>query len=371
MKILVTGAKGFVGKNLIAELNNRGYRDIYQFDRETDVNLLDEYCKNCDFVFHLAGANRPKNEGEFQETNRGFTEMLVEALQQCENHCPITFASSTQAILDNSYGESKLAGEKVLRTHADETGCDVIIYRFSNIFGKWNRPNYNGVVATFCYNISRGIPIRVEDESKVLDLLYIDDVVEELINAMEGHGHRTNDGFGYVPISHRITLGEVVTLLYSFKEGRATLGIPCMTEGSFEKKLYSTYLSYLPTDSFSYPLTMHEDLRGSFTEIFRTQDRGQFSVNVSRVGITKGNHWHHTKVEKYLVVHGKALIQLRRIDSDEIIEYHLCGEKMEVLDIPPGYVHRVINEGTQDLVTFMWSNECFDKDKPDTYYQVV
>ena len=368
MKILVTGAKGFIGKNLIAELQSYNYHDILEFDRETKTELLDTYCKECDFVYHLAGVNRPNNQKEFMEGNFGFTSELLGMLKKHHNACPIVISSSIQAALDNPYGKSKKAGEQLLRAYAQETGAYIFIYRFPNVFGKWCKPNYNSVVATFCYNIAHNLPIQVNDNSTIMRLVYIDDVVEELIQALQGKANKKEDGYCYVDIVHTITLGEIADLIYFFRESRNTKQIPDMTEGSFSKKLYSTYLSYLPQDEFSYSLNMNEDERGSFTEIIRTVDRGQFSVNISKPGIVKGNHWHHSKNEKFVVVSGKALIQLRQKDSNEIIEYYVSGEKMVVVDIPPGYTHTIINVGDTDLVTFMWCNECFDPRRTDTHF---
>lgn len=369
MKILVTGAKGFIGKNLIAQLKNKEYTDIYEYDIDTDPNLLDSYCKEADFVFHLAGVNRPKETSEFMEGNFGFTSTLLDTLKKYNNNCPIMISSSIQAKLDNPYGQSKKAGEDLIFAYGKETGAEVLVYRFPNVFGKWCRPNYNSAVATFCNNIANDLPIQVNDESYVMNLVYIDDVVEELINAVESNA--TMEGaFCEVPIVHTITLGEIAKLLYSFKESRQNITVANMSD-AFAKKLYSTYLSYLPKDKFSYPLTMHSDNRGSFTEFIRTPDRGQVSVNVSKPGITKGNHWHHTKNEKFLVVSGKGVIRFRRIDSDEIIEYFVSSDKMEVVDIPTGYTHNIENLGDTDMVTVMWVNECFDPEKPDTYYLEV
>lgn len=369
MKILVTGAKGFIGKNLIAELKNQKYNDVLEFDMDIESSLLDVYTKDCDFVFHLAGVNRPQNQEEFMEGNFGFTSDLLDSLKRNHNKATIMISSSIQAALDNSYGQSKKAGEDLLFSYGKETGATVLIYRFPNVFGKWCKPNYNSAVATFCNNIAHDLPIQINDPSVVMNLVYIDDVVEELIKALSGNENRNGD-FCEVPVNHTITLGEIVELLKSFKESRNTLNVPNMSN-VFEKKLYSTYLSYLPTDQFSYPLKMNVDNRGSFTEIIRTVDRGQFSVNISKPGITKGNHWHHTKNEKFLVVSGKGLIRFRKIDSDEIIDYDVCGEKMEVVDIPTGYTHNIINVGETDLVTFMWANEAFNPEKPDTYFLEV
>ena len=369
LKILVTGSKGFIGKNLIAELRNQGYTDIYCFDRNTDEKLLDEYAKDCDFIFHLAGVNRPENEKEFMEGNFEFTSKLLDLLKEHNNTCPIMISSSIQAQLDNPYGKSKKAGEDLLFAYGQETGAKVLVYRFPNVFGKWCRPNYNSVIATFCHNIARDLPIKVNNREAVLNLVYIDDVVEELINALEGRETK-NGAFCTVPVVHTITLGKIADLIYSFKQSREERSIPDMSD-SFTKKLYSTYLSYLPEDQFSYDLKMNMDARGSFTEFIRTPDRGQVSVNISKPGITKGNHWHHTKNEKFLVVSGKGVIRFRRIDSDEVIEYFVSGDKLEVVDIPTGYTHNIENLGDTDMVTIMWANEPFDPDKPDTYFLEV
>jgi len=367
MKILVTGAKGFVGTNLIAELKNRKYTDILEYDINTA--LLDTYCKEADFVFHLAGVNRPVDQSEFMEGNFRFTSTLLDTLKKYSNSCPLIVSSSTQATLDNPYGKSKKAGEDLIYEYAKETGAKVLIYRFPNVFGKWCRPDYNSAVATFCNNIANDSPIAVNDRSVVMNLVYIDDVVEELINALNGEENSIGD-FCEVPAVHTITLGEIVDIIYSFKRSREELSIPDMSD-EFTKKLYSTYLSYLPKDQFSYPLKMNVDNRGSFTEFLKTPDRGQVSVNISKPGITKGNHWHHTKNEKFLVVSGKGLIRFRKIDSDEIIEYAVDGDKLQVVDIPPGYTHSIVNVGDSELVTIMWVNECFDPEKPDTYYLEV
>ena len=382
MKILVTGAKGFIGKNLIATLNNiRTGKDksfglsddmtIYEYDMDSNPLLLDAYCADCDFVFHLAGVNRPKEQSEFMEGNFGFTSVLLERLKQQKNTCPIMISSSIQAALNNSYGKSKKAGEELIFAYGKENNAEVYVYRFPNVFGKWCKPNYNSAIATFCNNIAGGLPIQVNDPSVVMKLVYIDDVVAELVENLKGRSHKDEDGYAYVPTVYTIPLGEIVDMLYSFKKSREDRSIPDMTENSLSKKLYATYLSYLPTDQFSYPLNMNVDERGSFTEILRTVDRGQFSVNISKPGITKGEHWHHTKNEKFVVVSGKGLIQFRKIDSEEVISYHVSGEKIEVIDIPTGYTHNIINEGDTDLVTFMWCSECFDPQKPDTYFLKV
>ena len=381
MKVLVTGARGFVGKNLIAQLNNiKDGKDqtvaisteleIFEFDIDSDENLLDKYCAECDFVFNLAGVNRPENQDEFMKGNFGFASKLLDTLKKHNNKCPIMISSSTQATLDNPYGKSKKAGEDLIFDYADQTGAQALIYRFPNVFGKWCKPNYNSAVATFCNNIANGLPITVNDRSTVMNLVYIDDVVGELVNAMLGKANKLEDGFCYVDVVHKTTLGEIVDLLNSFKNSRKDLTVPKLDD-SFTKKLYSTYLSYLPEDNFSYPLKMNIDDRGSFTEFIRTEDRGQFSVNISKSGITKGNHWHHTKNEKFLVVSGKGVIRFRKIDDDNIIEYFVSGEKLEVVDIPVGYTHNIENLGNADMVTLMWCNECFDSKRPDTFFLEV
>lgn len=389
MNILVTGAKGFIGRNLIETLHNiRTGKDkscsldtditVFEYDIDTDPALLDPYCKNADFVFNLAGVNRPQDPKEFMEGNFGFASILLDTLKKYNNKCPVMIASSIHAALNNPYGESKKAGEDLMFVYGRETGSSVYVYRFSNVFGKWCRPNYNSAIATFCHNIAHDLPIKVNDSSVNMTLVYIDDVIEELIRALKGCPTINEDGFCYVPVEHKITLGEIVEHIYSFKESRETKQVPDMTEGGVVKKLYATYLSYLPEHSFCYPLKMNIDDRGSFTEILRTPDRGQFSVNISKPGITKGEHWHHTKNEKFLVVSGKGLIQFRKVGTDPttgenypVLDYHVSGEKMEVVDIPTGYTHNIINEGDTDLITFMWCNECFNPDKPDTYYLKV
>jgi len=369
MNILVTGAKGFIGKNLIVELKNRGYKDIFEFDIDTDKYLLDTYTRECEFVFHLAGVNRPKNEEEFMKGNYGFTSELLELLKKHKNSSPILITSSIQAAKDNPYGRSKKAGEDLIFAYGKEANVKVLVYRLPNVFGKWCRPNYNSAVATFCHNIAHDLPITVNDPNVVMNLVYIDDVVEEFIRALNGKENRVGE-FCEVPTVHTITLGEIVELIYSFKKSREERSIPNMND-EFTKKLYSTYLSYLPKDKFNYELKMNIDNRGSFTEFIRTIDRGQISVNISKPGITKGNHWHHTKNEKFLVVSGKGVIRFRKIDSDEVIEYYVSGEKLEVVDIPPGYTHNIENLGDTDMVTIMWANEPFNPEKPDTYYLEV
>lgn len=369
MKILVTGSKGFIGKNLIAELKNRKYNDIFEFDRDTDIALLEQYCKEANFVYHLAGVNRPKEQSEFMEGNFGFTSNLLNTLKRYNNSCPVMISSSIQAELNNPYGKSKKAGEELLFNYSKETGAKVLVYRFSNVFGKWCKPNYNSAVATFCHNAAHDLPIQVNDPNVVMNLIYIDDLVNELINALKGNENKKQE-FCEVSIAYTITLGEIVNLINSFKNSREERSIPDMAD-VFTKKLYSTYLSYLPVDKFSYDLKMNIDQRGSFTEFIKTPDRGQISVNISKPGITKGNHWHHTKNEKFLVVSGKGVIRFRKIDSDEVLEYHVSGDKMEVVDIPIGYTHNIENMGDTDMVTIMWANESFDPEKPDTYFLEV
>lgn len=382
MNILVTGARGFVGKNLVAQLHNiqdgkaKNYAisgqeiKVFEYDIDSDPAELDVYCKSVDFVFNLAGVNRPKDPEEFMTGNFGFASLLLDTLKKHKNSCPVMISSSIQAELDNPYGESKRAGENLLFEYSKETGAKVLVYRFPNLFGKWCRPNYNSAVATFCNNIANDLPIKVNDPSVVMHLVYIDDVVDELINALGGNEHRRGD-FCYVPVEHTITLGEIVDLIYSFKDMPENLSVPDFGK-PFTKKLYSTYLSYLPKAKFSYPLKMNVDGRGSFTEIIRTADRGQFSVNISKPGITKGQHWHNTKNEKFVVVSGHGLIQLRKIGTDEVINFEVSGDKIEVVEMIPGYTHNIINlSDTDDLVTFMWCNECFDPNRPDTYFEPV
>lgn len=369
MKILITGAKGFIGKNLVAELKNRDYSDIFEYDIDTDLKTLDKYCSEADFIFHLAGVNRPKEESEFMEGNFGFTSTLLNTLRKHNNLCPVMISSSTQAEFDNPYGESKKAGEELIFEYGKETGANTLVYRFPNVFGKWCNPNYNSAVATFCHNIANDISITVNDPSVVMNLVYIDDVLEELINALEGKENRAGD-YCKVPLVHTLTLGEIADLIRSFRSSREERSIPDMADG-FTKKLYSTYLSYLPEDKFSYDLKMNVDDRGSFTEFLKIPDRGQVSVNISKPGITKGNHWHHTKNEKFLVVSGRGVIRFRKVDSEKIIEYFVSGDKLEVVDIPTGYTHNIENLGYIDMVTIMWANEQFDLEKPDTYFLEV
>lgn len=399
MKILVTGSSGFVGRNLCAALKNirdgkdrthpaLGITDIFEYDIDTDSALLDGYCKQADFVFNLAGVNRPVNTEEFMQGNRDFPQMLIELLKKHGNTCPVMLASSVQATLEGryaegEYGKSKLAGENLFFEYSEESGAKILVYRFPNLFGKWCRPNYNSAVATFCNNIANDLPITVNNPATELELLYIDDLVDEMLCALEGREHRCNfdgvnavicDGGKYcaAPVTHKVTLGEITDALYEFHAQPATLLMPEIPENSFKKKLYSTYLSYLPKEKISFPLKMNVDNRGSFTELLRTAGCGQFSVNISKPGITKGEHWHNTKWEFFIVVSGKGLIQMRKIGSDEVLNFEVSGEKIEAIHMLPGYTHNIINlSDTQDLVTVMWANECFNPDKPDTFFEKV
>ncbi len=398
MKVLITGAKGFVGRNLVASLENiRDGKDrtrdiavdeIYEYDIDTEPSLLDEYCRDCDFVFNLAGVNRPKNDEEFMEGNFGFASILLDTLKRYNNTCPIMLSSSIQATMmgryaGSEYGKSKLAGEKLFLDYADETGAKVLIYRFPNLFGKWCRPNYNSAVATFCHNIANDLPVQVNDRSTELELLYIDDLVDEMIDALSGHEHHCefdgmdavgdeNGRYCHVPTTHKATLGEIVDLLHSFRDQPSTLIIPEIPNNSLAKKLYSTYLSYLPKEKTIFPLKMNIDERGSFTELLKTDKCGQFSVNISKPGITKGQHWHHSKWEFFIVVSGHGLIQERKIGTDEIIEFEVSGKKIEAVHMLPGYTHNIINlSDTEDLVTVMWANESFDPNHPDTFFEEV
>lgn len=398
MKILVTGAKGFVGKNLVANLFNiRDGKDrtrsilideIYEYDIDTDPQQLDEFCQNADFVFHLAGVNRPQNQEEFMTGNFGFSSVLLDTLKKYGNTCPVMLSSSIQAALlgrfaGSEYGKSKLAGEELFFRYGKECGAKVLVYRFPNLFGKWCRPNYNSAVATFCNNIANDLPIQVNDRNTELELLYIDDLVDAMLDALEGKEQRceykgldpevSEQGrYCYVPVTHKVTLGEIVDLLETFKQQPQTLLMPKISDGSFAKKLYSTYLSYLPKDKVIFPLKMNVDDRGSFTELLKTAAHGQISVNVSKPGITKGQHWHNTKWEFFIVVAGHGLIQQRKIGSDEVIEFEVSGEKIEAVHMLPGYTHNIVNLSEEDdLVTVMWANELFDPKKPDTYFEEV
>ena len=432
MKILVTGAKGFVGKNLCAQLNNikdgkcvipgltqsvipgltqsvipgsdrvsNPIEAVYEYDIDSTVEDLDKYCSDCDFVFNLAGVNRPQTPEEFMQGNFGFASLLLDTLKKHGNTCPVMISSSIQATLagrfgTSEYGKSKKAGEELMFEYEKETGAKVLVYRFPNLFGKWCRPNYNSAVATFCNNIANDLPIQVNDRSVEMELLYIDDLVEEMIDALKGNEHRcTYDGldvvplviagpdhsviagpdrqsYCYCPVTHKITLGEIVDLIYSFAEQPKTLMIPEIPENSFAKKLYSTYLSYLPKEKVSFPLKMNVDARGSFTELVHTLNCGQVSINISKPGITKGQHWHNTKWEFFIVVSGHGLIQQRRVGSDEILNFEVSGDKIEAVHMLPGYTHNIINlSETENLVTVMYCNEIFNPNKPDTYFEPV
>lgn len=395
MNILVTGAKGFVGKNLVWNLRNiaqgknrtrpdLSIGEIFEYDLDTDPALLEDYCARADFVFNLAGVNRPKDQSEFMQGNFGFASTLLDTLEKHRNPCPVMLSSSVQATLigrygQSDYGKSKLAGEELFFSYGEKTGAPVLVYRFPNLFGKWCRPNYNSAVATFCHNMARDLPIQVNDPATRLELVYIDDLVEEMLDALEGRAHRCRyegldpvaDAAGrycYVPVSHSATLGEIVSLLESFQAQPRTLLLPSIPAGSFAKKLYSTYLSYLPAEKAAFPLKMNRDDRGSFTELLRTADCGQVSVNISAPGITKGQHWHNTKWEFFMVVAGHALIQQRRVDSDEVLEFEVSGENIQAVHMLPGYTHNIINlSDTENLVTVMWANESFDPAHPDTF----
>ncbi len=398
MNILVTGASGFVGKNLCESLKSIrdgkdrtrpdiSIQEIYEYDIDTDPALLDEFCAKADFVFNLAGVNRPQNAEEFMQGNFGFAEFLLEALKKQGNTCPVMISSSIQASCigryDSDYGRSKRAGEELVFEYGEKTGAKVLVYRFPNLFGKWCRPNYNSAVATFCNNIANDLPIQVNDRNTVLELLYIDDLVCEMLDALEGREHRCEfDGIDTVmcnggrycaaPSSHKVTLGEIVDLLESFRSQPSSLVMPEIPNGSFAKKLYSTYLSYLPPAKVSFPLQMNVDERGVFTELIRTDKCGQFSINISRPGVARGQHWHHSKWEIFIVVSGRGIIQQRRIGSDEVLNFEVSGDKMEAVQMLPGYTHNIINlSETENLVTVMWANEPFDPEHPDTYRETV
>lgn len=397
MNILITGAKGFVGRNLTENLKtirdgknrsrNLTIGEIYEYDIDTDPALLDSFCQKADFVFNLAGVNRPQNPEAFMQGNFGFASTLLDTLKKHNNTCPIMISSSIQATCigryDSDYGRSKKAGEELMFAYGEETGAKVLVYRFPNLFGKWCRPNYNSAVATFCNNIANDLPIQVNDPSVQLELLYIDDLVDEMLDALEGKEHHCEfagietvmtEGGRYcaAPVSHKVTLGEIVDLLHSFKDQPQTLLMPEIPAGSFAKKLYSTYLSYLPKEGAIFDLKMNCDDRGSFTELLKTVNCGQFSVNISKPGITKGQHWHNTKWEFFIVVSGKALIQQRKIGSEEVLNFEVSGEKIQAVHMLPGYTHNIINlSDTQDLVTVMWANEQFDPGKPDTFFEKV
>ena len=399
MKILVTGARGFVGRNLVSQLRNiqsgkvKCYGDltvdaVYEYDIDSTIEELEVYCHDCDFVFNLAGVNRPQKQEEFMLGNFVFASTLLDTLKKHHNNCPVMISSSIQATLagrfgTSEYGKSKKAGEELMFKYGEETGGKVLIYRFPNLFGKWCRPNYNSAVATFCHNMAHDLPITVNDPAVELELLYIDDLVEEMISALKGEEHRCEfDGVDTVlkfdgrycaaPITHKVTLGEIIRLLEVFKNQPVTLVVPEIPYGSFAKKLYSTFLSYLPKEKVAFSLKMNVDQRGSFTELLRSRNCGQVSVNISKPGITKGQHWHHSKWEFFIVVSGHGLIQERKIGTDEVIEFEVSGEKIEAVHMLPGYTHNIINlSDTEDLVTVMWANESFDPRRPDTYFETV
>ena len=398
MKILVTGAKGFVGRNLCAQLGNiragkaKNYgvsvSEVFAYDVDSTAEELEKYCAEADFVFNLAGVNRPQNAEEFMQGNFGFASTLLDTLKRHGNTCPVMLSSSQQASLtgrfgNSEYGRSKKAGEDLFLDYGRETGARVLVYRFPNLFGKWCRPNYNSAVATFCNNIANDLPIQVNDPAVELELLYIDDLVDEMVACLKGEEHRCEfeglevlpkpDGrYCYVPTTHKATLGEIVDLLETFRRQPQTLVIPEIPEGSFAKKLYSTYLSYLPKEKVAFPLKMNVDARGSFTELLRTKNNGQVSINISKPGITKGQHWHNTKWEFFMVVSGRGLIQERKIGTDEVLNFEVSGEKIEAVHMLPGYTHNIINlSEMEDLVTVMWCNECFDPERPDTYFEPV
>ena len=371
--ILITGAGGFVGKNLVATLRMAGYTDLMLFEKDDTPETLADYCRRAAFVVHLAGINRPTDPSEFYTGNAGLTDTLLANLEAAGNTAPVLVTSSTQAELDNDYGKSKRQAEEAIFAHRRRTGAMVYVFRMPGVFGKWCRPNYNSVVATFCHNVAHGLPIQVRDSAFSLPLVYIDDVVACILAAFDGDVmmDRSATPICHMHPIHEVTLGRLAELIQGFAAGRTSLAVPDLAPGSFEKKLYSTYLSYLPSDQFSYPLEMHTDNRGSFTEFLRSPERGQVSINISHPGIVKGNHWHHTKNEKFLVVKGEGVIRFRNIFSKEVIEYHVSGDKLEVVDIPCGYTHNIENVGTEDMVTVMWANEAFDPDHPDTFFEPV
>jgi len=360
MRVLVTGAEGFIGKNMVAHLKD--IHEVFVFDTSSDISTLTGIVRDCDFIFHLAGVNRPDNPSQFYKGNTDFTETLVNTIESNGLSIPIVFSSSAQVGNGSDYAKSKEEAENILEEYGRRTGSKVHIYRLPGVFGKWCRPNYNSVVATFCHNIANNLPITISDPDIELTLTYIDDVIDEFINVMSGNPSEL--------VTHKVTLGRIAQLLEQFRDSRITLSVPNVSD-LFSKKLHATYLSYLPEDDFSYPLKMNVDDRGSFTEILRTEYHGQFSVNIAKPGIVKGNHWHNTKNEKFLVVGGEGVIRFRHVDNardGKVIEYHVSGNKMEVLDIPPGYTHNIENTGDVDLITFMWCNERFEQNKPDTIF---
>lgn len=369
MNILITGANGFVGKNLVATLQQNENYNLFLYTLDSSESDFEEYTKNADFVFHLAGVNRPKDDAEFIEGNADLTEKLLGKLDENNNKIPVLLSSSIQAELDNPYGKSKKLAEELVFKYGKDNNVDTYIFRLPNLFGKWSKPNYNSVIATFCYNVARGIEITVDDPTTELTLAYIDDVVNAFINTMNGQDIKEG-GYNIVPVTHTVSLGEIADLIESFKESRSNRVIPNLND-AFTNKLYSTYLNFLPEDNFSYPLVMHEDERGHFTEFVKSPYAGQVSINVSKPGITKGDHWHHTKNEKFLVVSGTGVIRFREPFSEKVIEYKVSGDKLEVVDIPTGYTHSIENVGETDMVTVMWVNEMFDPDNPDTFHLEV
>ena len=399
MNILITGAAGFAGKNLAAALRclqngtdrtrpNLSVGELYLYDKDSSAEILEEGCRNADFVFNLAGVNRPQDSREFMEGNFGFASTLLDTLKKYHNTCPVMLSSSIQATLigryaDGDYGKSKKAGEDLFFRYAQETGARVLVYRFPNLFGKWCRPNYNSVVATFCNNYAHDLPIQVNDPTVRLEMLYIDDLVAEMLDALEGKAHacefegltpvfRADGRFCAAPVTHSVTLGEIVALLDAFRAQPQTLKMPEIPAGSFAKKLYSTYLSYLPAEKAIFTPKTNVDVRGSFTELLKTENCGQFSVNISKPGITKGQHWHNTKWEFFIVVSGHGLIQQRKIGTEEILNFEVSGAEIQAVHMLPGYTHNIINlSEREDLVTLMWANECFDPEKPDTFFEPV
>ena len=392
MKVLITGAKGFVGRNLCAALRairqgsdrrrdhavcaDPAELELYEYDLDCEAQLLDRYCKDCDFVFHLAGVNRPVDEKAYMEGNVAFSAELLNTLKKYGNTCPVMLASSAQATLEgrwagSEYGKSKRAAEELFFAYGRESGATVLVYRFPNLFGKWCRPNYNSAIATFCHNSARGLSIQVSDPAVVMDLVYIDDLVDEMIRALRGEANRQEDGFCAVPVHHVTTLGHIADTILSFSTLREKLEVPRLDD-PLEKKLYSTWLSCLPEDRFAYDLKMNCDRRGSFTEMLRTAERGQFSVSVSEPGVTRGEHWHHTKNEKVLVVHGTGLIRLRKLGEDKVVEFRVSGQRMQVVELIPGYTHSILNlSDTEELVALIWANEPFDPARPDTFFEEV
>ncbi len=399
MNVLITGAKGFVGRNLVENLKTLqdgrnktrpalSIGEIFEYDLGNTQEELDAFCQKADFVFNLAGVNRPQNQEEFMQGNFGFASVLLDTLQKHKNTCPVMLSSSVQATLEgrfagSEYGKSKLAGEELFFDYAKKTGGQVFVYRFPNLFGKWCRPNYNSAVATFCNNIANDLPITVNDPSVELELVYIDDLIDEMLDLLEGKPHRCkyegvqavateNGKYCFVPVSHKVKLGEIVSLLETFKSQPQTLVMPELANGGFAKKLYSTYLSYLPKEKVAFELKMNEDTRGSFTELLRTEKCGQVSVNISKPGITKGQHWHNMKWEFFIVVSGHGLIEQRKIGTEEVLKFEVSGEKIQAVHMLPGYTHNIINlSDTENLVTVMWANEAFDPTKPDTFFEVV